>query len=152
MIINYETATIKIASMQVKESATVKLTSPEQAYEAMKHTANLAQETFNIITLDAKNREIGKHIITIGTLTSSLVHPRDIFRAAIGDNAQSIILAHNHPSGNPTPSSQDIEVTKKLIEAGKIMGIPVLDHVIVGRDKGNEFLSLRESGLCNFSA
>jgi DNA repair protein RadC len=80
---------------------------------------------------------------------SGLVHPREVFRAAILDGAGAIILAHNHPSGDPTPSSEDIRITRQLVEAGKILDIEVLDHVVVGRGE-RPFLSLRESGLVSF--
>lgn len=91
------------------------------------------QEEFHIITLDTKNQVIDTHCITVGTLDASLVHPREVFRAAIKDAASSIILVHNHPSGDPTPSREDIAVTQRLTESGKMIGIDVLDHVVLGR-------------------
>jgi len=90
-------------------------------------------EEFHIVTLDTKNQVIDSHQITVGTLDASLVHPRKVFQAAIKDTASSIILAHNHPSGDPTPSREDIAVTDRLTEAGKIIGIDVLDHIVLGR-------------------
>ncbi len=92
------------------------------------------QEQFHIVTLDAKNQVLDSHHITTGTLDASLVHPREVFRAALRDAASSIILAHNHPSGDPTPSREDIAVTDRLSDVGKTIGIDVLDHIVMGRD------------------
>ena len=89
------------------------------------------QEEFHIITLDTKNHIINTHRITVGTLDASLVHPREVFRPAIKDAASSIILVHNHPSGDPTPSPEDRQVTERLQSAGKTLGIDVLDHIVV---------------------
>ncbi|MCC6508772.1 MAG: DNA repair protein RadC [Pirellulaceae bacterium] len=90
------------------------------------------QEEFHIVTLDTKLFPIRTHQITIGTLDASLVHPREVFRAAIRDAASSVLLVHNHPSGDPTPSREDFEVTQTLETAGKILGIHVIDHIVVG--------------------
>ena len=90
------------------------------------------QEEFHIVTLDTKNQVIATHHITVGTLDASLVHPREVFRAAIKDAASSIILVHNHPSGDPTPSREDFAVTKRLEESGHTIGIEVLDHIVLG--------------------
>lgn len=105
--------------------------SPEKAVEQLADIRDKKQEHFVVMTLDGANRLIIKRIITIGTLTSSLVHPREVFADAITDRAASIIIAHNHPSGNLEPSQSDIELTKRLQEAGKIIGINVLDHIII---------------------
>lgn len=93
------------------------------------------EEHLYIVCLDTKNFVNKVHRICIGTLNSSLIHPREVFKAAIKENSSSIILVHNHPSGDPKPSNEDIEVTKKLIELGNELQIPVLDHVIIGKDK-----------------
>jgi DNA repair protein RadC len=87
---------------------------------------------------------IAKETISIGSLSASIVHPRELFKAAIKRSSASIIVAHNHPSGNPIPSSEDIQITKRLVESGNIIGIDVLDHIIIG---GNQFYSLKEQGL-----
>ncbi|MEM7457252.1 MAG: DNA repair protein RadC [Planctomycetota bacterium] len=100
------------------------------------------QEEFHIVTLDTKNQVIDTHQITVGTLDASLVHPREVFRAAIKDAASSIILVHNHPSGDPTPSPEDHAVTRRLEESGRIVGIDVLDHIVLGRGTA---ASIRES-------
>lgn len=90
------------------------------------------REEFLVLLLDGKNRLLGFNVVSIGTLTSSLTHPREVFKAAILGNAAGIILLHNHPSGEPIPSQEDIEITRRLREVGDIHGIPVLDHVIIG--------------------
>lgn len=85
-----------------------------------------------VIILDGRNRVTAINTVSIGTLTSSLVHPREVFKPAILSNAASVILAHNHPSGDPKPSPEDLTLTKRLKEAGSLLGIPVLDHIIIG--------------------
>ena len=105
--------------------------SPEKAVEQLADIRDKKQEYFVCLTLDGANRLIAKRVITIGTLTSSLVHPREVFADAITDRAASIIVAHNHPSGNLKPSEDDSRVTKRLIEAGKLMGIDLIDHLII---------------------
>jgi len=96
--------------------------------------------------LDGKNRITGLHIVSEGSLNQSIVHPRETFKAAILANAAAVILAHNHPSGDTSPSREDREITRRLQEAGELLGIKVLDHVIVATDTGN-YLSFTESGL-----
>lgn len=105
--------------------------SPEKAVEQLSDIRNKQQEYFVCLTLDGANRLIAKRIISIGTLTSSLVHPREVFAEAITDRAASIIIAHNHPSGNLEPSQADRGVTERLREAGELLGITLIDHVIV---------------------
>jgi DNA repair protein RadC len=92
-----------------------------------------AQEEFHVVCLDTKNQVLGTHRISIGTLDRSLIHPREVFRPAIKDAAKAVLLVHNHPSGDPTPSDDDLTLTSRLEEAGKTLGIGVLDHVIVAR-------------------
>jgi DNA repair protein RadC len=96
-----------------------------------RQASDAAQEEFHVVTLDVQPQVVGTHLISVGTLDRSLVHPREVFRPAIKDAAKSIILVHNHPSGDPTPSQEDLLVTKKLEDAGSILGIQVLGHVIV---------------------
>lgn len=103
-----------------------------------------AQEEFHIVTLNTKNVVIDSHQITVGTLDASLVHPREVFRKAIKDSASSILLAHNHPSGDPAPSKEDVMVTRRLEEAGKIIGIDVLDHIVLGL---GGCISIQERGI-----
>ena len=92
------------------------------------------QEEFHVVTLNTKNVVINSHQVTVGTLDASLVHPREVFRRAIKDVSSSIILAHNHPSGDPTPSREDFAVTNRLEESGKLLGIDVLDHIVMAKD------------------
>jgi DNA repair protein RadC len=101
------------------------------------------KEYFMIICLDTRNQLIIDEV-SIGTLNASLVHPREVFKKAIANNSSHVIIAHNHPSGDPSPSQEDIITTKRLVEAGLILGIAVTDHVIVTQ-KG--FVSMRERGL-----
>jgi len=116
--------------------------------------APLAQEAFFVITLNTKYRVIDRHLISLGILDACLVHPREVFRRAVMDCAAAVVLAHNHPSGDPSPSREDLKLTRQLIEAGRIMDIEILDHVIIGRpfDRNPQgFTSLRESGLVSFA-
>lgn len=105
--------------------------SPERAVEQLADIRDKKQEYFVCLTLDGANRLIAKRVISIGTLTSSLVHPREVFVEAITDRAASIIVAHNHPSGTLEPSQADREVTKRLKDAAELLGITMLDHIIV---------------------
>jgi DNA repair protein RadC len=103
------------------------------------------REHFIVLLLNTKNRINGIHTLSIGTLNSALVHPRECFKPAILANCSAILLAHNHPSGDPSPSSEDTALTRRLVEAGKVLGIEVLDHVVIG-DEGRHY-SFRERGL-----
>lgn len=103
------------------------------------------REHFVILLLDMKNAVIGINTVSVGTLDSALVHPREVYKAAILANAAAIVLAHNHPSGDPTPSAEDMRTTERLHQAGKLLDIDVLDHIVVG-EKGS-FVSLKERGL-----
>lgn len=123
-----------------------KVNSPADANHIINTVLDLYSESvekFGILTLNTKNVVAGIHIISVGSLNATVVHPRHVFQAAILNNANSIICFHNHPSGDPKPSSEDLNVTRRLVEAGKIMGIEVLDHIIVG---DNDFASLKELG------
>lgn len=101
------------------------------------------KENFVVLLLNTKNKIIGHRVISIGSLAASIVHPREVFKEAIKASAASIIVAHNHPSGDPSPSGEDVAVTKRLVKAGKIMDINVLDHIIIGDSK---YLSMKEKG------
>jgi len=126
---------------------------PEQVaeYLASAFAENPVQEAFWVILVDTKNRPHARLRITLGTLTASLVHPREVFKAAILVNAAAIIAAHNHPSGDPSPSQADIRVTRKLKEAAGILDIELLDHVIVGDAAADPcsrgYYSFAESGM-----
>jgi DNA repair protein RadC len=102
------------------------------------------RETFVALYLNTKNRVIKKEIVSFGSLNANVVHPREVYKEAILNSAASVIVSHNHPSGDPTPSREDLEITEKLYEAGKIIGISLLDHVIIGED--GYFYSLKERG------
>ena len=119
--------------------------SPEDVSDLlMEDMRYLDREYFKVILVNTKNRVISIETISIGTLSSSAVHPRETYKVAIKKSAAGIILVHNHPSGDPTPSRDDIEVTKRLEEVGKIIGIDIMDHVIIGDGK---FVSLKTKGL-----
>lgn len=105
---------------------------------------SLEKEHLKGIYLDSRNKIIKQETIFIGSLNESVIHPREIFKIALDENAASIILLHNHPSGDPNPSDYDIEVTKELVIAGRLLGIEILDHIIIG---GNKFMSLRDKKL-----
>lgn len=101
------------------------------------------QECFAVLLLDGRQRVLGKRVISRGTLTASLVHPREVFRPALSACAAALVLVHNHPSGDPTPSAEDRSVTRRLVEAGELLGIRVVDHIIVAE---SGYVSLNETG------
>ena len=117
--------------------------SAKDVYEYAIHRLNSNdKEYFMILHLDSKNKIIKDEIISIGTLNASLIHPREVFKSAIKESANAIILIHNHPSGDPEPSFEDEQVTEKLFSAGELLCIKVLDHVIIGKD---EYYSFKEN-------
>lgn len=118
--------------------------SPEDgASYVMNDMRFLSQEHFVCLYLNTKNQVLHKKTVFIGSLNASIVHPREVYKEALRRSAASIICLHNHPSGDPTPSREDIEVTKRLVEAGRIIGIELLDHLVIGE---NKFVSLKEKG------
>ena len=147
----WTTATVNLPLVREAAEDNQKVRTPQDVRDCMRDIAKLAQEAFMVLTLNAKNGLIDKKMITLGLVDASLVHPREVFRGAIADNASAIILCHNHPSGDCNPSTQDIKITNQLIEAGKVVDIKVLDHVIVSQMPGDAgFLSMRETGIVNF--
>ncbi|WP_088554542.1 RadC family protein [Calderihabitans maritimus] len=119
--------------------------SPEDVIRlVMEEMRYLDREHFRAISLNTKNQVIAMDTVSVGSLNSSIVHPRELFKEAIRRSAAALVLVHNHPSGDPTPSQEDIDVTRRLAEAGQILGIKVLDHVIIGDGK---YLSMKEKGL-----
>ncbi|OBR66496.1 hypothetical protein A7K91_03360 [Paenibacillus oryzae] len=140
------TALLKLAknlSLPTYEQTTIR--SPRDAFDLLGPELRYAtKENFTCLFLNTKNRVIFKEVISIGSLNAAIVHPREVFRAAIKRCSASLICAHNHPSGDSTPSPEDIELTKRLVSAGEIIGIEVLDHLIIG---GNNFISLKEKGV-----
>lgn len=140
---------VNIVSLKlVKESSILyqkrSVCSPQDGYELLKQFLDdKDREHFIVVSLDTKNQPVSINVCHIGSLNASIVHPREVMKSAILSNAASIIVGHNHPSGKTEPSREDIEVTKRLVEAGKVIGIEVLDHIIVGDET---FTSLKEKG------
>jgi DNA repair protein RadC len=121
------------------------ITSPNDAYNLIKEFLESSdREQLIVCCLDTKNQPTAISIVSIGSLNSSIVHPRELFKSAILSNAASIIVAHNHPSGNPEPSSEDINITKRLNECGNLLGIDLIDHIIIG---DVSYVSLKEKGI-----
>lgn len=117
---------------------------PEDVYIYLEDMRKLKKEQFRGLYLNARNKVIHDEVISIGTLTANLVHPREVFQPAIEYLACGVIVAHNHPSGDPEPSEDDLEITKKLTTVGKTMDIELLDHIIIGR---NKYVSLKEKEM-----
>ncbi|WP_425446576.1 RadC family protein [Dethiothermospora halolimnae] len=133
----------RIASIKAIDK--LKITSPSDVSNVlMEEMRYLKKEYFKVILLDTKNQIISIENISIGNLNSSIVHPREVFSVAIKRSSASIILTHNHPSGDPTPSGEDINVTNRIVASGNILGINVLDHIIIG--DGN-YVSLKEKNI-----
>ena len=127
-----------------KDEDKQKINSPEDVYRRIyPKMREQKKELFIELCLDTKNQIIKEETISVGSLNANIVHPREVFKLALAESAAHIIVAHNHPSGDPTPSREDIEITKKLVETGNIMGITLLDHVIIG--DGRHF-SMKEAG------
>jgi len=112
-------------------------------YRAFKGLASMPVESFLVVHLDSKNRMVGMTTTSIGSMTASLVHPRDVFRPAIANMTAGLIFIHNHPSGDPAPSDEDLQITKRLCEVGKLIGIRCLDHIIIGQG----YFSFADQGL-----
>src|SRR5690625_5264213 len=129
---------------QYKPAERYTIRSPEDGADyVMEDMRGLRQAHLVVLFLNTKNQIIHRQPIFVGSLNASIVHPREIFREAVRRSAASIICAHNHPSGDPAPSQEDIHVTRRLVEAGKIMGIELLDHLVIGH---HSFVSLKEKG------
>jgi len=122
----------------------VKISSPSDAFKVLERFASKRQEHFLVITLDGAHQVERAKIVSVGLVNRTVVHPREVFQPAIEDSATAVIVAHNHPSGNVEPSTEDRDITEKLVSAGEILGIAVLDHVIIA--KGG-FYSFLEHGL-----
>ncbi|KAJ3196310.1 DNA repair protein RadC [Paenibacillus sp. FSL R5-0517] len=133
----------RIAKSRLTQSASIR--TPRDAADILiEQLRYLQKEHFVCLFLNSKNHIIAQETLSMGSLNASIVHPREVFRAAIKCSSASIVCAHNHPSGDPTPSPEDIQITKRLIEAGAIVGIDVLDHIIIG---DGTYVSLKEKGL-----
>lgn len=139
-------AAIELGSRLFKEKSEkeVYINSPEDTAKELSHIKENKKENFVVLYLDARNKLIYKETISIGSLNANLVHPREVFEPAVRYLAAQIILAHNHPSGDPEPSEDDLEITKRLAVSGKILGIEVVDHVIVAK---NKFFSFKNKGM-----
>jgi DNA repair protein RadC len=135
---------IELCKRYTNQEKTIKISSAVQVYEELKAYKNKQQEYFLTLYLDGAHHLIDTQIISIGTLNQSLVHPREVFAYAIEKRCASIIVAHNHPSGILKPSSEDIHVTQRLKESGKLLGIELLDHIIFTKEG---FISLKEEGV-----
>ena len=122
-----------------------KIESPKDVFELLKNDlGDKKKEHFKILSLDSRNKLISIDDVSIGTINANLVHPREVFKTAIQHLAVSIVIVHNHPSGNPEPSKDDLEITKRITEAGKLIGVNVLDHIIIAKD---QFFSFKDKKL-----
>jgi DNA repair protein RadC len=150
MQVTIELTEEQLASLQVADSqraATYKTNAaknPQDVAAYLSHLKHLRTEHYVVVTLNSRGRILRRHVISTGTLDSALVHPRESFLPALRDSAARIILAHNHPSGDCEPSDDDITVTKRMVTAGKILGIPVVDHLIIA---SGGYYSMQEHGL-----
>jgi len=126
-------------TLKIKEEISPQMISVQDVIAQAAYLRVKKREHFLVLYLNGRNELISKKAMFIGTLNANLVHPRDIFAEALKQNAASVIFVHNHPSGNPDPSGTDLKVTKRLTEAGKIMGIDVLDHIIIAKNKAFSF-------------
>jgi DNA repair protein RadC len=139
-----QTKQIKVNRLNMGDYGTT-VRKPEDAAQILfTYLEGVDREYFVVMCLDTKNQVNRIETVSIGSLNASIVHPREIFKTAILANSSSIILGHNHPSGETTPSREDIEVTQRIVAAGEIMGIEILDHIIIGDDR--RFYSLKEKG------
>lgn len=141
---------IQIVSLKMVRESTIlyevrKISSPKDAAGlGQRFLEEADREQVIVCCLDNKNVPINLNVVSMGTLNTSLIHPREVFKTAIMSNAASIVLFHNHPSGDPEPSQEDISITKRIADAGTLMGIELLDHIIIGLE--GRYLSLREHG------
>lgn len=141
----YQVQLHKIGEMEVSFDVTETIGTPcksaEIIYDLLKFQD---RENFVVLMVNTKYKVIGINTAHVGSLNSSVVHPREVFKPAILSNAAGVFLAHNHPSGDPTPSREDIEVTRRFIDAGSLLGVEVVDHIIVGNMEGFTYYSFKE--------
>jgi len=137
-------ACFELGKRMLKNKKTVLLITPQEVWRELKDIRDNKKEHFVVFYLDARNQVIKREVISIGTLNANLVHPREVFEPAVKNAAAQIIIAHNHPSGDREPSEDDLGITKRLVEAGKILGIEIIDHIIVTKEG---FLSFKEKNL-----
>lgn len=148
MSINHAKRVDIVSIKMIKESSVLyanrKIMTPKDCLEIVKPLLEECdRERLVVCCLNAKNEPTNISIVSIGSLSTSIVHPREVFKTAVISNSASIIIAHNHPSGDPIPSKEDISITERLKESGKIIGINLIDHLIIGDSK---YLSLKEEG------
>lgn len=128
-----------------KKTLVSQLLSPRDVFDALQDIRGSKKEHFVALFLDTRNQQIEREVVSVGTLNASLVHPREVFEPAVRHLAAQVILAHNHPSGDLEPSDEDLAVNRRLVQAGQIIGIEVVDHIIVTHEA---FLSFKEKGYC----
>ena len=153
---NYTIAIVQLP--MVREPGHQAVMTPAEAYRVCSDMAGLAQECLHVLSLNGMNMLINRHMVSLGSVNSCPVHPLEVFRPAIIDGATAIVIVHNHVSGEVTPSAEDLNITKMIVQAGRILKIKVLDHVIIGRPSQGDgdkaptpaFMSLRENGICEF--
>lgn len=137
-------AVLEIGRRFLKEKKSTLILSPKDVWESLKDIRDSKKEHFIIFYLDARNQVIQRETVSVGTVNANLVHPREVFEPAIKHLATQIIVAHNHPAENTSPSDEDLSTTKRLIEAGKLLGVELIDHVIVA---SKSYFSLKEGGF-----
>jgi len=133
-----------VVPAEIQPFVGVSFRSSADIYRLFKGIAEMTVESFLVVHLDGKNRMVGMTTCSIGSMTASLVHPRDVFRPAIANMTAGLIFIHNHPSGDPAPSDEDLQITKRLFEVGKVVGIRCLDHIIIGSGR---YFSFADQGL-----
>ena len=132
------------AESRVHENAPL-VSSPEEAYRYMRpHYLNEYREHFDVLMMTNRNRLIRRHRVSTGSLTSSVVHPREVFNPVVRESAAGVIFVHNHPSGDPSPSREDVDITHRLRQVGEVLGIRIHDHIVCGHDR---FFSFNREGL-----
>lgn len=137
-------ACFELGRRLLKNKQSILILTPKDVWNELKDIRDNKKEHFVIFFLDSRNQEIKREVVSIGSLDANLVHPREVFEPAVKNLAAQVVVAHNHPSGNVEPSRNDLEINKRLIEAGKILGIKLMDHVIVSR---SEYFSFRDKKL-----
>jgi len=137
-------AALELGNRLYGKKKTQLILSPNDVWILMRDEVQKKKEYFVVFFLNTRNQMIQKEIISIGSLSASIAHPREVFEPAVRHHTGQLILSHNHPSGDPTPSNEDIATTKRLVQAGELLGIEVLDHVVVSKEK---FISMREKNM-----
>lgn len=140
----FRIALVREPGVKLAERPQVRVAS-EAAPLVAQYIGDTDREVFAVALLTVRHRVLGLHTVSVGCLTSSLVHPREVFKPAILAGSAALLLAHNHPSGDPEPSAEDIALTRRLIAGGQLLGIEILDHLILG--EAGRFVSLRERGV-----